>query len=346
MPTLLLALLLAGCGKEEIRTYTVPKETAATAPAPHPHWTLPSGWTEQPASGMRVGSFTVIGKDGQQADVSIIPLSGQAGSDLDNVNRWRAQVGLQPVAAGELAALTEKVSIGESEGALFQMSGTSPETSKPTRLLGAILAQGGTTWFFKMLGSDTLVAEQKPAFQQFLKSISFHAAGEHAQTATAPAPPASIVPQHTATSSKLPAWEVPGSWQEQPATTMLLARFAMKDQSSGKADVTVSALSGEGGGLLANVNRWRTQQLGLGPIDTAELAKVVSPLEVNGIKATLVEMANPKPSSGGGAKRIVVALVPHGGQTWFFKLLGDDAVVAKEKAALLKFVQSVRFPNA
>lgn len=346
MPAFFLALVLvAGCGKEEIRTYTVPKESAATAPAPHPHWTLPSGWTEQPASGMRVGSFTVTGKDGQQADVSIIPLSGQAGSDLDNVNRWRAQVGLQPVAAGELATLTEKVSIGESEGALFQMSGTSPETSKPTRLLGAILAQGGTTWFFKMLGSDTLVAEQKPAFQQFLKSISFHAAGEHAQTAATPAPPASIVPQSPATSSKLPAWEVPGSWQEQPPSSMLLARFAVKDQSSGKAEVTVSAFPGDVGGLLPNVNRWRNQ-IGLAPIDTPELAKAVSPLELDGIKATLVEMANPKPSAAGSPQRIIVALVPHGGQTWFFKLLGDDAAVAKEKAALLKFVQSIRFPNA
>jgi hypothetical protein len=46
---------------------------------------------------MRVASFRVTGKDGKQADVSVIPLPGLAGSDLDNVNRWRGQVGLPSV---------------------------------------------------------------------------------------------------------------------------------------------------------------------------------------------------------------------------------------------------------
>ena len=36
-------------------------------------------------------------------------------------------------------------------------------------------------WFFKMTGDDALVAEQKPAFIEFLKSVSFPAAGAQAQ---------------------------------------------------------------------------------------------------------------------------------------------------------------------
>jgi hypothetical protein len=36
--------------------------------------------------------------------------------------------------------------------------------------------------------------------------------------------------------------------------------------------------------------------------------------------------------------------VPHGGQTWFYKLTGAGAVVGREKDAFTQFVQTVRYP--
>src|ERR1051326_1691120 len=116
-------LLFLGCRREEISTYSAPKDSVP-APRPSPaaipqqggtqaapvQWTVPAGWEQQPASGMRVGSFAV-NKDGQRADVSIIPLAGISGSELDNVNRWRGQVGLPPVDAAKLAETAEKVNI-------------------------------------------------------------------------------------------------------------------------------------------------------------------------------------------------------------------------------------------
>src|SRR5215472_10337538 len=115
-------LALLGCRKQEITAYNTPKESPAPPPAntasmatPSPaapvHWTTPSGWQEQPASGMRVGSF-VIKKDDQHADVSVIPLGTVAGSDLDNVNRWRGQVGLPPVDPSKLSEGAEPITIG------------------------------------------------------------------------------------------------------------------------------------------------------------------------------------------------------------------------------------------
>src|SRR5450759_4548799 len=92
----LTSLLMAGCRREQISTFSAPKEStsapAAKVSAPPPpgasptvQWTTPAGWEEQPASGMRVGSFAV-NKDGKHADVSIIPLAGMSGGDLANVN--------------------------------------------------------------------------------------------------------------------------------------------------------------------------------------------------------------------------------------------------------------------
>src|SRR4051812_8451045 len=89
---------LTGCGRDDVRTYRVPKETTPQLPAAD----LPAGWQAAPPGEMRVASYRVKGKDGKMADVSVIPLPGMAGRDIDNVNRWRGQVGLAPVSEGEL----------------------------------------------------------------------------------------------------------------------------------------------------------------------------------------------------------------------------------------------------
>src|SRR5438270_2760227 len=98
---LCLAAALAGCGQNDIRVYTVPKEkpSPATASAdaaaqPQVRWKLPSGWEEQEAGGMRLARFAVNGKDGHQADVAIIPL-GAVNAPIDQlVNIWREQIHL------------------------------------------------------------------------------------------------------------------------------------------------------------------------------------------------------------------------------------------------------------
>jgi hypothetical protein len=348
-----------GCGREGIKVYNAPKDPIAPIPTsknaaapseePHLHWTLPAGWTEKPAGGMRVGSFSISGADGQQADVSIIPLGGAAGSELDNINRWRTQVSLEKVTPESLASVTEKVEIGDSQGTFVDMLGTDPQTQKPTRILGAILPSQGTTWFFKAMGADTLVAEQKPAFKQFLKSVSIDTPASHQQAAAASQPRSAEVsnasaPNAPAPSSDKPSWVVPTGWQAQPPSSMLLARFAIADKELGKAEMTISSFPGDVGGLLANVNRWGNQ-LGLGAVSEADLAKVTSPMDLNGVKATIVELENKKTSASGASMRMIVAVVPRNGQTWFFKLMGDAPLVVREKPVLIKFVESFRYPN-
>ena len=81
--------LCVSCDKSDdtkITVYRIPKETQresnpqqvamdGAAPA-EVHWTAPSGWEEQPASGFRKGSFLVRGSDGKTADVSVISFPG------------------------------------------------------------------------------------------------------------------------------------------------------------------------------------------------------------------------------------------------------------------------------
>ena len=193
-----------------------------------------------------------------------------------------------------------------------------------------------------MTGDDELVAKQKPVFIEFLKSLKFPA-GADSPGLPAGHPPiaaaTSALPAKTERAGK-PQWEVPANWTEEPATQMLLAKFSRADGGT-KADITVSSFPGDVGGLLANVNRWR-RQVNLPAIDEPQLANAVKSLAMQSEQGTLVELENPD----GKSASLIGVVVPHSGQTWFFKMFGDAKLVAGERDAFVKFVQTVKFPDA
>jgi hypothetical protein len=121
---------------------------------------------------------------------------------------------------------------------------------------------------------------------------------------------------------------------------MVVKTFSIPGEGGPSARVAVSTFSGDVGGVFSNVNRWRAQ-IGLPPIDQSALPAATQSLEVAGGKATLVDISNPGPK----AARLVAIIVPHGAGTWFYKLTGDTAVIEREKAAFLKFVQTVNYPQ-
>lgn len=352
---LALAAVLAGCGRDETQVYHVEKEKPASAAAQapfageNPHglsagrprltWKLPAGWIEKAPGEMRLASFQIKGAGTKQADVSVIPLPGPAGGDLNNVNRWRGQVGQAPVTQEELAKLAEKVDIGGAEGALYDQAGQNAAAGEKSRILAALLHRDDGTWFFKMTGDDELVAQQKPALVEFLKSLHFEA--PEAQPALPPShPPIGAAPETAAASGPAkPNWTVPAAWKEEPPTQMLIAKFTATDHDA-KAEITVSAFPGDVGGLLANVNRWRGQ-VGLPPLGEADLPTATRQVEAQGVKATLVELEGAEARTG-KKTRLVGLIVPQAGQTWFYKMMGDEAVVAGQKDALIQFAQSAK----
>jgi hypothetical protein len=184
---LFVAAALAGCGRNDVEVYRVAREQApveAAMPAGHPgagsgapslQWKLPAGWEEVAAGPMRLASFRVAGSSGKQADVSVVPLPGLAGSNLDNVNRWRSQVAQPPVTAAELPRLAQPVEIAGQKAELYEQAGAAPGSGGGRRILAAVLRREGIAWFFKMTGDDDLVAQQKPVFEEFLKSLTFAA---------------------------------------------------------------------------------------------------------------------------------------------------------------------------
>jgi hypothetical protein len=376
----LLSLALAGCGRDDVKVYKVANDQsappasapaaqpmtppgdmtvppAAQAGAPQLKWTLPDGWIQKPAEGMRLGSFSAPGKNGQLVDISIVPLSGMAGGDLNNVNRWRGQVGLAPITETDLAQQGQDVPVGDASARLYDMAGTPAGATTAARILAVGLHREDMMWFFKATGDEASVASQKDNFISFLKSIQFAPPGALAglppghpdMNAALPAghpdmsgtmPPAGATPDATAPAAGLPAWTVPAGWQTQPPTQMLLAKFAAAENGQ-QAEITVSSFPGDVGGLSANINRWR-RQLSLPPADDAAVTAAVTALVTQAGPASLVDFNGTDPKTSQPA-RLVGVVLPLNGQTWFYKLMGDATVVEHQKAAFLQFVQSVKY---
>jgi hypothetical protein len=351
---LALAGVVAGCGRSDVEVYRVAKEqpgvqaAGQTMPPGHPDtgelkpglkWQLPAGWEEVPAGPMRAASFRVKSKEGKQADIGIFP-PGISGSDLDNVNRWRGQVGLPPVSEPELSKLAQTVDVAGQSAQLFEASGAGPNGEK-SRILSAIQRRDGEPWFFKMTGADELVAQQKSAFIEFLKSLNFAAAPalppSHPAIGAMPMP-AQPGPAGAGTEGQ-PAWQVPAGWKEVPNAPFLVAKFIINGAENSQAAVNVSVT---GGGLAINVNRWRGQ-LGLGDLPEAEVNKLLTPLAgVAGGKAVLVDMTGTDAKSGQKA-RLVGVILTQADKTWYYKLMGAEPLVAQEKPAFVKFMQSVKY---
>src|SRR5690349_5138785 len=114
-------ILLTSCNNDKIEVYRVPKENLNVAmeqgnlvpPVPeHPaRWVKPDGWSEQPASEMRLGSFKVDGPDGTSADISVVAFPGEAGGLISNINRWRGQLELPPLEEKELPETVRQTEI-------------------------------------------------------------------------------------------------------------------------------------------------------------------------------------------------------------------------------------------
>ncbi len=103
--------------------------------------------------------------------MSVIPLSGEAGGDLSNINRWRGQINLEPMSEADLSAQSETIKPGGNPMRYVDfVSRDLMIHNQKKRLMAAIYRQGGNrTWFFKMTGEDATVLSAKPAFMQFLR---------------------------------------------------------------------------------------------------------------------------------------------------------------------------------
>lgn len=184
---LALVAMLAGCGQpDQPVTRTVPKAAAtprATNPAPaapampaspalvaqagaigKPTFPkAPSGWVEQDPGAMRKGSWKVTAGGGV-AELAVTAFPGDVGGRMANINRWRGQLGLAPLA--DLASV-ERCDIAPGLVAVDLR-----DAKDTDRMITVIAPAGGATWFFKLRGTVAAVESERGAFAAFVREVA------------------------------------------------------------------------------------------------------------------------------------------------------------------------------
>ena len=155
----------------DTQTQTGPPPMAVAPPndssAPRIQWEAPDGWTEVPPSSMRYASFSAPGDNGSKIDISIVTFPGDGGSDVDNINRWRGQMGLAPVDANAVTSQVAPLKTGDTTFSTTDIAGDK------TRTIAAWTRRDGRVWFFKATGPNAAIEKEKPNFVKFVESVRF-----------------------------------------------------------------------------------------------------------------------------------------------------------------------------
>jgi hypothetical protein len=366
---LLSGVVLWGCDrKEPVAVYQAPKDTtpvitSAVGPAPSVEapprpasgeltWKTPPAWKEEPASSqMRFASYLV--NENPKVEMTVVPLGPEAGDLLPNINRWERQLHLPPSPAEKLRSVAHPEVINGLEATLVDLTG--PASSSPReRMLAAIVPHAGRVWFFKLSGPVDIVSAQKANFDSFMQSLKPGAAGsspgaEVAQETSTNTPSnpsvaggdagASMPALPPSTSKlKLVKWTASPDWKPIPGATGPRAVAFDLGSADKKAEIIVTHFSeGQTGGLMMNINRWRSQ-IGLGPVQDPHSIQMKDTL-IGDQPGMVLEFDNPN-----SAKQMVVAIGATGdGELWFYKLTGPSDTVKAQRPAFDAFLKSVQF---
>jgi hypothetical protein len=228
-----------------------------------PSWTLPEGWTELPGTGMRHASIQVVA-DGQTLDLSVIPLPKREETELEeyllaNVNRWRGEVGLPSIDAGDLSSESEKLEADDGrEVMLVDITGVARPGGGMAGMMGGPFAGG-------------------------------------ASPPVASAPAAGSASPHADASSPI-TYEAPEAWSAGQINQFRKAAFVVSENEQ-RVEITVIDLPPGSGTLPQNINRWR-DEVGLPEIAEGELAAETSKIETLGVQGDYVVLAGPESAEG------------------------------------------------
>ena len=130
------------------------------------------------------------------------------------------------------------------------------------------------------------------------------------------------------------SWKKPESWIPSSGSSMRLASFDVPF-SGGIGDLSVIQLGGTGGGVEANVNRWR-RQLNLEPQSLSKIEKEM--IEKRGGLGVynIIRIINEEMDSA-----FLCAILPAGNQTLFVKLSAKPQGIREIEIEFISFCSSL-----
>ncbi len=131
-------------------------------------------------------------------------------------------------------------------------------------------------------------------------------------------------------------YETPLGWNELTPTSIRKANFSIKN-NLGEAEISVTVFPGDVGGLLANINRWRSQ-IGLQRVAASNLNTLIEALEISQNPGYFTKINGNKESILGG-------ILPLNDATWFIKMQGSILCVDAETKNFKSFLSSLKIKD-
>ena len=170
-------LFILSCDSgDHIRTYRLPKKNitrnsqdkaASRNEKLKLGWEKPESWIETSGHAMRLVSFNVPFSNGI-GDLSMTTFEGSSGGVEANVNRWRQQIGLEPLNVSEIkqSSVSRDGKLGKFE--LFKLVN---EKNPDSAILSAMFHLETSTLFVKLAIDSNGIEETENDFITFCKSI-------------------------------------------------------------------------------------------------------------------------------------------------------------------------------
>jgi hypothetical protein len=143
-------------------------------------------------------------------------------------------------------------------------------------------------------------------------------------------PTAQAVP--TSSSSGGITWKAPKDWKEIKGNSIRLASFKIAENT----ECTLIVLSGEAGGLVSNVNRWR-DQIGLSQIGETAVKAATQVVKTPLADALMVKLVNPNNKD----LAFIASIIPKGSGTLFVKLAAPSNMIESLEAPYLELLKSI-----
>jgi hypothetical protein len=136
----------------------------------------PKSWPASTPDGMRKAMFAF--KDGgREGRVTAIDFPANAGpkigDPLENINRWRREVGLGEIKKEDLGKNAEPIKIDSEDGHYAEMIPDAADGRPGNATIAAMVSAGDVIWFFKLTGDRDIVTRERDNFKAFLDSVRF-----------------------------------------------------------------------------------------------------------------------------------------------------------------------------
>jgi len=288
-------------------------------------WSVPADWTQLPSRPMREVGFRVGGGEGAECVLSV--LTGDGGGLAANVNRWRAQMGQDPLDADAVDQLETTPFLGGS-ARVVDVAGTyrgmGADHLEDARLLGLIAERPGDVVFLKMTGPGDVVRDAREAMFEFASSVKPREPGRSTD----------------GLASDL-AWTAQEGWVKQPDRMMREVTYAPGGEVG--AECYVAILSGTAGGVNANLNRWR-DQMGQEPLTSEEIAGLPR-IPALGHVGVLISIEGDFTGMAGATyadSMLLGCIIERDLDTVFVKFTGPTVIVHAERSRFESFCKSLK----